>query len=148
MSRSAKNFKPFREDFESKTADPILYNILQTLHSTLISSRRNPIAKFSIEELRGGKSFFYTVENNELGLLGHIGRNIKTGKVTYLIVDQARLKWAKMEGFTEENGYDRTFIYKKIGVFRKLPSVTDFINFIDGKPEVTYCKNYYLAGTP
>lgn len=124
--------------FSSKNIDNQLYHIVGAIEVYLVEMER--LINIDIEESRHKNTFVYYFENNDLGLSGYIGRDKKTHQVIYVVKDHARFKWARLEGFLDKDE-DSDIVYERIGVFRKVRSINDFIAFIAGK------KTYRFSGT-
>jgi hypothetical protein len=145
--KSSKILKPLPElKLESRELDKYLANTIMVVYISLVDIEGVPIDKLKIEETKHSNTFLYFFENRAKGLTGYIGR-AKTGEVNYLIMDYSRFKWAKAEGFINDanNLQDRELVFAKIGVFRELQSLMDFIKFLAGKPQYNFKGDYILT---
>lgn len=142
----ANKLQPLLSDnFQSKIVDKSLYFVIAAVEISLLEVFQIPHGKLTIEEARYDKTFVYYFENNNNGLSGYIGRDKNdNNKILYVIKDNARLKWAKMEGFLD---YDQSqlFVYEQIGIFRRAKSINDFMIFLSGKPEYELIGKYLVG---
>jgi len=145
--KASKVLKPLPElKLQSRELDKHLANTVMVAYISLVDIENVPIDKLKIEETRYNNTFLYFFENRKKGLTGYIGRG-KDGALNYLIMDYSRFKWAKAEGFIQDanNLQDRELVFAKIGVFRELQGVMDFIKFLAGKPEFHFKGDYILT---
>jgi len=145
--KASKVLKPLPDlKLESRELDKHLANTVMVAYISLVDIESVPIDKLKIEETRYNNTFLYFFENRKKGLTGYIGRGTD-GALNYLIMDYSRFKWAKAEGFITDanNLQDRELVFAKIGVFRELQGVMDFIKFLAGKPEYNFKGDYILT---
>jgi hypothetical protein len=145
--RTVKKLKPLPDlKLESRELDKHLANTVMVVYISLVDIENVSIEKLKIEETRYTDTFLYFFENGEKGLTGYIGRG-KNGEINYLIMDHSRFRWAKEEGFITDvkDLKDRELVFTKIGVFRELQSLMDFIKFLAGKPEYNFKGDYILT---
>ena len=113
---------------KSEFEDKEIYQAMRSLQFLFLHTYKMGGALRVIEAKIKG-NYFYVIENQELGLMGFVGRGAKNkNKICYAIKDRGRVKWAIEEGFdpTDE-------ILNKIGVFAKCKGMNDFILFMAGK---------------
>lgn len=124
--------------------DDYLRRVLGVFHFGLIECETMGEEFLEIVECETEFGYFYKVENRELSIRGFIGRDAFDGRVIYIGQDSSRIKWAKLEGFSEAGMTDKQ-IWEKIGVLRHLNTLDDMILFIGGKPGYQMVGNYLLG---
>jgi hypothetical protein len=117
--------------FNSDLDDAHLYGIA-VIALTAIINAKIPIKSIAVEEIRIRKTYLYLF--NVGGLIAYMGRDAKTSKITYLMQDEARISWARAEGFFDDPEFTREKAFERIGVMRKLPNINEFVNFLARKP--------------
>ena len=116
--------------FNSDTVDPYLYGIAVIALTGIINYKISQ-ENISVEEIQVGHTYLYVFSVNKI--IAYMGRDKNTNKITYLMQDEARLKWCKLEGFFEMPDFTREKAFEQIGVMRKLPNINEFVNFLTGK---------------
>lgn len=113
---------------KSEFEDKEIYQTMRSLQFLFLHTYKMGGALRVIEAKIKG-NYFYVIENQELGLMGFVGRGSKDkNKICFTIKDKSRVKWAANEGFelTDE-------LLNKIGIFAKCKAMNDFILFMAGK---------------
>ena len=117
--------------FNSDTIDPYLYGMAVIALTAIINAKISP-KSVSVEEIKVGINYLYRF--NVKSLVAYMGRDKETQKITYLLQDEARISWARAEGFFDDPTFTRENVFEKIGVMRKLPDINQFVNFLTAKP--------------
>jgi hypothetical protein len=134
----------YGQQFQSEGVDDKLFKFVRLTQTALIELRRFQPSDLTILEIAVKGSFFYEVTNKRTRRLAYFGRDLTSGEVTFLLHDGGRILWSRLEGFYEEWTPEvHEWVYKNIGVLRKLASINDFISFLGGSKEYS-CVGEYI----
>lgn len=117
--------------FNSEISDPYLYGMAVIALTAIINSKIS-VKSIAVEEIRVGNNFLYCFTVRKL--VAYMGRDKETEKITYLLLDESRIAWARAEGFFDDPEFTREKAFERIGVMRKLPNINEFVNFLTAKP--------------
>jgi hypothetical protein len=128
--------------FNSAESDEQLYNVSHLILRSVLNIL--PREQVEITEYKIGNTYLYrfcTRPHPRAGeLIAYVGRDRDTGNLKYLMVDNARFRWAKLEGFNFTKGD----VFDKIGAMRRLKSINDMIYFLTMQP--FKCTGDYIYG--
>lgn len=150
---SNKKIEVFLPKITSGIADPYLARVIAVAYIALTHKTKGMNQKIQLEENRYNTTFVYYFENKRLGLFGYVGRDKKTNSLTYVVMDSSRFKWAILEGFVIPNQDGvldvkaREYVFNKIGVFRSVKTINDFVAFMSGTKGYKFKGDYFLSDT-
>ena len=116
--------------FNSDTVDKPLYGLALITLNALI--KEVPPEFIDVVEYPIGQNYLYRFSSR--GLTAYLGRDKDTARIKYLMIDNARFHWARLEGFYDDPEFTRDDVYSKIGAMQKILNINEFINFLTGHP--------------
>ena len=133
------------DSFKCAKDDEYLHHVLEIFHFGLIDCQLMEEDFLEIKECETDVGRYYLVENRAIGIRGFIGRDAHNGSAIFIVQDNARIKWAKKEGFID-SGMTYKQVWEKIGVLIHVNSVDDMIKFIGGQKGYLMIGKYLTGG--
>jgi hypothetical protein len=132
----------------SQYTDPAIYEKVRKIQEYCFKALGVAVPHLIIIEYPILKTYFYEIRNKKLGLKGFIGRCNHTGRIVYLVRDEARISWAQKEGFLDgvrKENFEKE-VYSSLGILIQVEAPADLALFLAGCQGYKTRGNYLKAG--
>lgn len=124
--------------FNCGVVDKHFEKILKIIDAYFVAKK----IRYEIKEERFRDIFVYFISNLDKGLEGFVAKDSKTGRLVYIVMDKARIKWAQSEGFVGEKEDPKEAASRKVGIYIKVGSINGFLNFMIGDKDYKFDGEY------